>query len=85
MLGGCAQAVWSTQTTETPSPRVAEAYKFIPNDCAAKRATQERIAEHNSVHATVTTGKDTIYRPKTQAECARRAPRRPSKRKVPTS
>lgn len=69
MLAGCAGT--STQTIDLPSAEVARAFKPIPNDCTARPQTQAAIAEHNSVHATLTTGTPTVYRPKTAKECAR--------------
>lgn len=69
LTGGCAGT--SILTTDVADVRVAAAYRPIRNDCQATRATQEAIAAHNSVHATVTTGAETVYRPKSLAECAK--------------
>lgn len=38
------------------------AFKPIPNSSRAPCVMQKAVAEHNSVHATLTTKKETIYK-----------------------
>lgn len=50
-----------TQTVLT-DPGALRSYKAIPNSAKAPCIMQKAVAEHNSVHATLTTGKETVYK-----------------------
>jgi len=43
---------------------VAHAYSYIPNSTQCPMQVQEKIAAHNSVHASNMLGKDTVWKAK---------------------
>ena len=57
-LGACAGSGTQIPSTDLG---VVKSFKPIPNSKAAPCVMQKAVAEHNSVLATLTTGKETVY------------------------
>lgn len=58
----CALALAACETPRVVTDTAIRSFKPIAWSCSDTATTRKQVIEHNSVHATLSTGKRTVYR-----------------------